>query len=153
MITTRPKCSKKLFDFIGDLMQMIPNAFYYPRGGWLSTHPHRILSHLSVSISLSASISSILSVSSVSSTYLSIYLSIYPSISLILFCLILNIQPGKYQVMDMANFAMTKGFTHLVVLSEKEKMCNGLLVTHLPVGPTAFFKLSSFFPGAKIPGP
>ena len=32
MITTRPKCSKKLFSFIGDLMQMIPNAFYYPRG-------------------------------------------------------------------------------------------------------------------------
>ena len=32
MITTRPKCSKKLFTFIGDLMQMIPNAFYYPRG-------------------------------------------------------------------------------------------------------------------------
>lgn len=32
MITTRPKCSRKLFDFIGDLMQMIPNATYYPRG-------------------------------------------------------------------------------------------------------------------------
>lgn len=32
MITTRPKCSRKLFPFIGDLMQMIPNAFYYPRG-------------------------------------------------------------------------------------------------------------------------
>jgi ribosome production factor 1 len=32
MISTRPKCSRKLFPFIGDLMQMIPNAFYYPRG-------------------------------------------------------------------------------------------------------------------------
>lgn len=32
MITTRPKCSKKLFTFIADLMLMIPNAFYYPRG-------------------------------------------------------------------------------------------------------------------------
>ena len=32
MITTRPKCSKKLYSFIADLMQMIPNAFYYPRG-------------------------------------------------------------------------------------------------------------------------
>ena len=32
MITTRPKCSRKLFPFIGDLMQTIPNAFYYPRG-------------------------------------------------------------------------------------------------------------------------
>ena len=32
MISTRPKCSRKLFPFIADLMQMIPNAFYYPRG-------------------------------------------------------------------------------------------------------------------------
>lgn len=32
MISTRPKCSRKLFPLIGDLMQMIPNAFYYPRG-------------------------------------------------------------------------------------------------------------------------
>lgn len=32
MISTRPKCSKKLFPLIADLMQMIPNAFYYPRG-------------------------------------------------------------------------------------------------------------------------
>jgi ribosome production factor 1 len=32
MISTRPKCSKKLFPLIGDLMQMIPNSFYYPRG-------------------------------------------------------------------------------------------------------------------------
>jgi len=32
MISTRPNCSKKLFPFIADLMQMIPNSFYYPRG-------------------------------------------------------------------------------------------------------------------------
>jgi ribosome production factor 1 len=32
MVTTRPRCSKKLFLVISDLMQMIPNAFYYPRG-------------------------------------------------------------------------------------------------------------------------
>ena len=31
MITTRPKPSRKLFPFIGDLMQMIPQSFYYPR--------------------------------------------------------------------------------------------------------------------------
>lgn len=36
MITTRPKCSRKLYDFIKDLMQMIPNAFYYPRGTSIS---------------------------------------------------------------------------------------------------------------------
>ena len=63
MLTTRPKCSRKLFPFIGDLMQMIPNAFYYPRKEQL--------------------------------------------------------------VNDMAKFAIEKKFTHLVVLSEKQKKCNG----------------------------
>ena len=79
MITTRPKCSKKLYDFIGDLMQMIPNAFYYPR--------------------------------------------------------------GTLTVTKMAEYASNKEFTHLVVLSEKNKVCNGMLVSHLPEGPTAFFKV------------
>jgi len=90
MLTTRPKCSRKLFPFIGDLMQMIPNAFYYPR----KTH----------------------------------------------------------LVGDMAKEAHEKGFTHLIVLAEKNKECNGLLITHLPTGPTAYFKLSSFEAGATIPG-
>jgi len=90
MITTRPKCSKKLFHFIGDLMQMIPNAFYYPRGG--------------------------------------------------------------YTIEQIALFASNKKFTHLIVLAEKSKICNGLLISHLPIGPTAFYRLSSYTPGDKIPG-
>jgi len=90
MLTTRPKCSRKLFPFIGDLMQMIPNSFYYPRGTLL--------------------------------------------------------------VGDMVKYATSKEFSHLVVLSEKLKKCNGMLVTLLPHGPTAFFKLSSFEAGADIPG-
>lgn len=113
MITTRPKCSKKLYDFVGDLMQMIPNAFYYPR--------------------------------------------------------------GTLTVTKMAEYATNKEFTHLIILSEKNKVCNGLLVSHLPEGPTAFFKvenwhfmwfaqescvtflplpvqLSSFQPGSALPG-
>lgn len=90
MITTRPKCSSKLFPFIGDLMQMVPNAFYYPR--------------------------------------------------------------ESKQVTEMIADAVSKRFTHLLLLSEKNKECDGLLLTHLPDGPTAFLKLSSFTPGAKIPG-
>ena len=31
MITTRPRPSKKLFPFLGDLMTLFPNSFYYPR--------------------------------------------------------------------------------------------------------------------------
>jgi len=90
MITTRPKCSRKMFPFIADLMQMIPQAFYYPR--------------------------------------------------------------KNQTVTDMANDAHAKGFTHLVMLAEKQKACNGLLITHLPTGPTAFFKLSSFEAGNTIVG-
>ena len=63
MITTRPKPSRKLFPFIGDLMQMIPQSFYYPR--------------------------------------------------------------ESHEVIEMAKSADKKGFTHLVVLSEKDKACNG----------------------------
>jgi ribosome production factor 1 len=44
MISTRPKCSRKLFPFIADLMQMIPNAFYYPRGT-LSLHPLSLIAN------------------------------------------------------------------------------------------------------------
>lgn len=90
MITTRPKCSRKLYPFIGDLMQMIPNAFYYPR--------------------------------------------------------------ENKDVKDMMDLANSKNFTHLIILSEKNKVCNGMLVIHLIIGPTAFFKLSSFQAGSSIAG-
>jgi ribosome production factor 1 len=43
MVTTRPRCSKKLFLVISDLMQMIPNAFYYPRGKRLLDIPAAFL--------------------------------------------------------------------------------------------------------------
>ena len=90
MITTRPKCSKKLYPFIGDLMQLIPNSFYYPR--------------------------------------------------------------ESKQVTEMIEDAMSKKFTHLLLLSEKNKECDGMLLTHLPNGPTAFLRLSSYKSGSKIPG-
>ena len=31
MITTRPRPSKELFRFVGDVMQCFPHTFYYPR--------------------------------------------------------------------------------------------------------------------------
>lgn len=58
----------------------------------------------------------------------------------------------SHLVGEMGKLASEKGFTHLVVLSEKNKECNGLLITHLPIGPSAFFKLSSFQAGFTIPG-
>lgn len=75
MLTTRPKCSRKLYDFIGDLMQMIPNSTYYPR--------------------------------------------------------------GTLTVAQLQDYALSKDFTHLVILLEKEKVCNGYVLTNT----TFFLKL------------
>lgn len=89
-ITTRPRPSKELFHFVGDLMQMIPNAFFYPR--------------------------------------------------------------RSFEVKEICRQAQEGGFTHVCILSEKSKVCNGLLVSHLPHGPTAFFKVTNVVPGARIAG-
>jgi ribosome production factor 1 len=90
MITTRPRPSRELFRFIGDLMAMVPNAFYYPR--------------------------------------------------------------RNFDVKQICGFAANKKFTHLFVLSEKSKVCNGMIVSHLPNGPTAFFKISNVKVSADIAG-
>jgi len=88
LITTRPRPSRELFHFVGDLMQVIPNAFFYPR--------------------------------------------------------------KSFEVKAICKHAEEGGFTHVFILSEKYKACNGLLVSHLPCGPTVFFKVSNVTPGAKI---
>lgn len=90
MLTTRPKCSRKLYAVIKDIMMLIPNTFYYPR--------------------------------------------------------------ENYNVKELVQYASNKKFTHVAVLGEKQKECNGILVTQLPYGPTAYFKLTNFEPASKIPG-
>ncbi|CAM9323506.1 unnamed protein product [Chrysoparadoxa australica] len=81
MITTRPRPSSELFAFIGDLLGLLPNAFYYPR--------------------------------------------------------------QTFTVQQICEWAGNKEFTHLFVLSEKARVCNGLVASVLPHGPTAFFKVSN----------
>ena len=43
-----------------------------------------------------------------------------------------------------------KGYTALIVVNEDRKLPNGLLVVHLPKGPSAYFKLTSFKRGYDI---
>ncbi len=81
MITTRPRPSGKLFNFIADLMLLVPNSFFYRR--------------------------------------------------------------KSYTLDEIQGWAAKKEFTHLIVLGEKNKVVNQLLLTHLPKGPTALFKVSS----------
>ncbi|CAK4083993.1 unnamed protein product [Aphanomyces euteiches] len=81
MWTTRPFPSADLYPFIQNLMEFVPNSFYYKR--------------------------------------------------------------GTYDIKDICRFAGNKAFTHVGILSEKEKKCNGMVISRLPHGPTAFFKISN----------
>ena len=118
LITTRPHPSQKIFYFIGDLQNLIPQLHYYPR--------------------------------------------------------------KQYTLSQITQYAYNRHFTHLIVVSEKNKVCNGMIISHLGyrcpnihnndvsadddlpslssspsppplVGPTAYFKVSNVITGSKIP--
>lgn len=64
----------------------------------------------------------------------------------------LHFYPRKnYSVREICQFATNRDFTHVMVLSEKSKICNGLTISMLPNGPTAFFKLTNVVTGQNIP--
>lgn len=64
----------------------------------------------------------------------------------------LHFYPRKsYSVREICQFATNRDFTHVMVLSEKAKVCNGLTISMLPNGPTAFFKLTNVVTGQEIP--
>eukprot|EP00979_Chaetoceros_neogracilis_P006426 scaffold1308_cov246-Chaetoceros_neogracile.AAC.4 len=66
---------------------------------------------------------------------------------------------------DICEFAGKREFTHLMVLSEKSKVCNGMIISHLRrtgaaaggdeqykcAGPTAFFKVSNVILSTGVP--
>lgn len=68
-------------------------------------------------------------------------------------------QRKSYSIKDICTFASNRKFTHLIVLSEKSKVCNGMLISHLRPsgaarglgGPTAFFKVSNVIPSKDVP--
>ncbi|GMH88068.1 hypothetical protein TL16_g11049, partial [Triparma laevis f. inornata] len=96
IITTRPRPSAELFQFIQSLLTLIPNSYYWPR--------------------------------------------------------------RDYELKDITEYARNKEFSHLMVLSEKAKVCNGVVVSHLGIptdehtlpGPTAFFKINNIVLPKKI---
>lgn len=90
MITTRPKPSGELFHFIKEIMDMVPNSFYYER--------------------------------------------------------------KEYHLKQICEWANNKRFTHLFVLGEKHKVCTGMVVSHLPVGPTAYFRVTNVKRAEEIRG-
>jgi ribosome production factor 1 len=71
----------------------------------------------------------------------------------------LHFYPRKsYSLKELCTFAANRNFTHLIVLSEKKKQCNGMTVSHLmkhehhvSAGPTAFFKVSNVVTSQNLP--
>lgn len=64
----------------------------------------------------------------------------------------------EYSIKEICTFASNRNFTHLIVLSEKSKVCNGMTISHLKshpntglAGPTAFFKVSNVITANDIP--
>lgn len=52
-------------------------------------------------------------------------------------------QRGKYRIKSIVKYATNGSFTDVVVLTERRKRPVGLYVSHLPEGPTSFFKLTN----------
>eukprot|EP00894_Picocystis_sp_ML_P000851 jgi/Pico_ML_1/51368/g2418.t2 len=59
---------------------------------------------------------------------------------------------NNYEIKKMCEYASKRGFTDLVVINEDRKNINGMLVVHLPEGPTAYFRLSSLKLSKEIKG-
>lgn len=69
----------------------------------------------------------------------------------------LHFYPRKhFSLKEICQFAANREFTHLMVLGENAKHCNGMTISHLGsntglVGPTAFFKVSNVVTSQNIP--
>ncbi|OLL26929.1 Brix domain-containing protein [Neolecta irregularis DAH-3] len=58
----------------------------------------------------------------------------------------------RFELEQIAAFASNRSYTDLLIINEDQKKPNGLLLIHLPAGPTAYFRLSSVQPAAEIAG-
>jgi len=59
---------------------------------------------------------------------------------------------GHYSLKRICQFAANRGFTHLMVVGERGREVASLLLVHLPLGPTALFRVTSARLGADIVG-
>lgn len=58
----------------------------------------------------------------------------------------------KFRLKQICEWAAERGFTHVIVLNEKSKVTNGLLLIHLPFGPSMAFKVSGSMLSEDIKG-
>ena len=57
-----------------------------------------------------------------------------------------------HSLVEMCRRAGEEGFTHLIVIGENQRQVNSMVISHLPTGPTAMFKVTSFIPHEDISG-
>eukprot|EP01120_Amphizonella_sp_Union-15-10_P009970 TRINITY_DN389_c0_g1_i1.p1 TRINITY_DN389_c0_g1~~TRINITY_DN389_c0_g1_i1.p1 ORF type:complete len:325 (-),score=48.02 TRINITY_DN389_c0_g1_i1:160-1134(-) len=57
----------------------------------------------------------------------------------------------NYHVKEIIEYCKNRGFTDVIVVNEDRRKVNGLLLSHLPDGPTALFKVTTIIPMEKIP--
>ncbi|KAG7359084.1 anticodon-binding protein [Nitzschia inconspicua] len=69
----------------------------------------------------------------------------------------LHFYPRKsFSLKEICQFAANREFTHVMVLSENAKHCNGMTISHIGaggemLGPTAYFKVSNVVTSQNIP--
>ncbi|PHZ12860.1 Brix-domain-containing protein [Rhizopus microsporus ATCC 52813] len=56
----------------------------------------------------------------------------------------------KHELRQVIKIAKEKEFTDLIIVNEDRKIPNAITLIHLPDGPTAYFKLSSYVPSKAI---
>ena len=123
IITTKRRPTSGVFPVIKELLRMIPNSFYYKRGVY-AYHESLLFS-----------------------AYVSFAASSVPC-----YRLLQNRVAGRFELKQICRYASNREFTHLIVLGEKAKKVNSMLVVHLPSGPTAFFRLTNLRLSDEIRG-
>ncbi len=64
----------------------------------------------------------------------------------------ITVNRGAYKIKDINDFGTRKGFSDIVIIHENRGEPNGLIVSHLPIGPTIYFGLSNVIMRHDIKG-
>jgi U3 small nucleolar ribonucleoprotein protein IMP4 len=54
-----------------------------------------------------------------------------------------TVNRGGYQLKEIQEFGIRKGFSDIVLIHENKGEPNGLVISHLPIGPTIYFGISN----------
>lgn len=58
----------------------------------------------------------------------------------------------KFSLREISKFATNRNYTSVILLKEDAKKPTGLIIVHLPSGPTCHFSIANWVEGKKLPG-